>query len=491
VKRLYLGIKLTLEICLLLLLTPAIVAKVPVNAQTTTIHAINPTTGDNQFIFYTNTTNVGDEFTVNITLTDFVDVYTWQIRLLFDPALLNVTGASYPSDHIFAGETTSPVAPNIGTGYVLFGNSLVGDVPGKTGAEARLCQIEFKIKTAPGPFDPPFTCELQFFFGVGGTFIINYDGVKSELTPEHGHYEYINVTPKPWLEVVPNLLVIMNRSEFTIDLYIRELSEDWHLVAVQLKLVYNTTLLQFVNATEGPFMPSFAPYGTFPIIIPEDNNIILGNIVFPNATGQWDLPEFPNGEGILFTLTFKPLYFTPATDTFTIEPLNNLFFVNENDNIIPYEEPVSGTYETNYEVLIHEIDYPPYTFYVETISDKLVSTMIFNQTGSYLHFNVTQYYSWEGFVNVTLPNDLMWLENPETDQWVILVNDVQVIPIVSENDTHTTLHIPLNFTDTGQVYIFSTSVVSEYSIVTLMTIFLVFTLAALVMSKRWRQKPCL
>ena len=106
-------------------------------------------------------------FTVNITLTDFVDVYTWQIRLLFDPALLNVTGASYPSDHIFAGETTSPVAPNIGTGYVLFGNSLVGDVPGKTGASAILCQIELQ-----GIAVGISTLTFQLT-GAGYTFLLN------------------------------------------------------------------------------------------------------------------------------------------------------------------------------------------------------------------------------------------------------------------------------------------------------------------------------
>ena len=491
-KRLHSGIKCTLGICLLLSLVMAVLVKVPVNAQSTTIHVTNPVTGDNQFIFDTSTTSVGYTFWVNITLTEFVDVYTWQIRLLFDPTLINASQAICPLDHIFAGLVTAPVAPVIdnNVGYVLYGNSLSGAPTGINGTNARLCQIRFQIIKAPSPSET-LSCELTFFRGVGGTFLLDSFGNDISFTTENGYYEFSMVLPKPWLEVVPNTSTILNRSEFTVGVYIRELSEAWRLIAIQLKLSYNTTLLEFVNATEGPFLLDFATHGTYPIVLAENDYVLLGSIILPNGTGYWDLPEYPNGEGLMFTLTFKPLYFAPATGEFKIEPLNGMFFMDEDDNVIPHEDPVSGAYQTNYEVLIHEIDYPPYTFYVETISDKLVSTMIFNSTGGYLRFNVTQYYSWEGFVNVTIPNDLMWLENPETDEWVILVNDVPVIPIVSENVTHTTLNIPLNFTGTAQVYFSSTGVIPEYSLPTLMTIFLVFTLAALVMSKRRRQKPCL
>jgi hypothetical protein len=282
----------------------------------------------------------------------------------------------------------------------------------------------------------------------------------------------------------------MNRNNFTVNVYIRELSEEWHLVAVQLKLVYNTTLLEYINATQGPFMrdPRWDLYGTYPIIIAEYNDVLLGDMILPNGTGYWDQIEFPNDEGLVFSIEFKPLYFAPATDELTIEPLNDMFFMGVDENPIPYNAPVNGTYQTNYERIVHTISYPPTTFTVVTVSDKLVSTIIFNQTGGYLHFNVTQYYSWEGFVNVTIPKNLMWLVNPLTDEWVVLVNDTSVTPIVSENSTHTTLKIPLNFADTANVHIFSTGIIPEYALPALMTIFLVLTLVALVMSKRLHHK---
>jgi len=463
----------------------AILARTPVNAQSTTIHVINPDTGDNQFIFDTSTTGVNYKFWINITLTDFTDIYTWQMKLLYDPTLINATQARYPSDHIFAGLTTSPVSPVIdrNQGSVLYGNTMVGADPGVSGTNARLCQIEFQIIKAPSPGET-LSCELTLFRGVGGTFLLNSLGDDVSFTTQSGHYEFSMVLQKPWLEIVPNTSTILNRSEFTVGVYIRELSEAWNLTAVQLKLSYNTTLLEFVNATEGPFLPDFAAHGTYPIIIAEHDYVLLGDMILPNATGYWEIPEFPNGEGLVFTVTFKPLHFAPAAGEFTVEPLNGMFFMAIDDEVIPHNEPVSGTYQTNYEVLIHQISYPPYTFYVETISDKLVSTVAFNQTGSNLRFNVTQYRSSEGFVNVTMPRSLMWLANPSTDEWVVLVNDTQVVPIVYDNSTHITLKIPLNFTDTAGVFILSTGVVPEYSLLALATIFLAFTLAALVMSKR-------
>lgn len=488
-KRFHSGIEHTLGICLILSLVMATLAKAPVNAQSTTMHAINPDTGNNQFVFDTSTTSIGYKFWANITLTDFTDVYTWQIKLLYDPILINATQARYPSDHIFAGLTTSPVAPviNRDQGFVLYGNTLVGADTGVSGTSARLFQVEFQIIGAPSPGET-LSCELTFFSGVGGTFLLNSLGDDISFTTENGYYAFSMVLLKPWLEIVPNTSTILSRSEFTVGVYIRELSEAWRLIAVQLKLSYNTTLLEFVNATEGPFLPDFAAHGTYPIITAEHNYVLLGDMILPNATGYWEASEFPNGEGLLFTVAFKPLHFAPATGEFTVESLNGMFFMDIDDEVIPNEEPVSGTYQTNYEVLIHQIDYPPYTFYIETISDKLVSSIVFNQTGSNLNFDVTQYHSWEGFVNVTIPKDLMWLANASTDEWLVLVNDTQAVPIVYENSTHITLEITLNFTDIAGVYILSTGVVPEYSLPALMTVFLIFSLAAIVMSKRRYQR---
>jgi hypothetical protein len=128
-----------------------------------------------------------DPFIINITLTDFTDVYTWQIRVLFNPTILNCTGAWYPNDHIFAGKTTAPSEPVIDNtaGSVLYGNSLVGAVPGINGTEARLCQIEF-TGMAVGLSTITFKVE-----GTGRTFLLNSDGVEIEFTANPGEVTVI------------------------------------------------------------------------------------------------------------------------------------------------------------------------------------------------------------------------------------------------------------------------------------------------------------
>lgn len=84
----------------------------PVNAQETRIYIINPSTGDNNFIFYTNTTSVGTRFTLTVWVSNVTDLFAWQIGLNYSsPSVLNFTKAEYPSDHVFADRGFIAVEP--------------------------------------------------------------------------------------------------------------------------------------------------------------------------------------------------------------------------------------------------------------------------------------------------------------------------------------------------------------------------------------------
>jgi hypothetical protein len=546
--------------------------------------------------------------------------------------------------------TTAPSVPVVDNsgGSFLWGNSLVGDVPGASGTEATLCRVQFEIKSAPPRFGQ-LESQFTFFFGTGGTFLIDNAGdIKSTATllpTEPGHYKFEWVPPvKPWLEVYPAQVTVNNKEEFNVSIYIKQLSEEWRLFAVQLMLFYDKTLLEVVNVTEGPFMQDsrWNLYGTYPIVITEDSYIIMGDMILPNATGYWDQTEFPNGEGVLFTVTFKPIYFLPASAEFIIEPLNNKFFIDVDNNVIPYEPPVSGTYEftpistpllsvqpseytashlsehfnlnltinnldalwevvnielklqydnsflevlnvaegpfmagfptppntpencTEFEydvtdtyiriaikllpnatgqwavfpegggtlatitfnttsrppafctlqitdvtlkdlngreiafskedgyykmveVIEHEINIPPYLFIVETVSDTSVSPIIFNQRLRFIYFNISGTSGVPGFVNITIPNDLMWLENPTIDEWFVLVDGVKITPVVSSNGTHTTLHFTVEFNSLKHVYIFTTGFVPELPSILSMMALLTITLVATILL-RSRQK---
>ena len=129
-----------------------------------------------------------ETFIINVTLTDFTGVYTWQTKLGYDPALLNVTRVWYPDDHIFAGKTTSPVTPQIDNdlGRVLFGNSLVGTEPVIDGEHAVLCQIEM-CGVGAG------ISNLTLYTGVGGTFLLDGNGDDMTFTINSGE---VTVVPE-------------------------------------------------------------------------------------------------------------------------------------------------------------------------------------------------------------------------------------------------------------------------------------------------------
>lgn len=89
---------------------------------------------------------VGESFTINVSVADVDDLFTWQVKLLFDSTVLNCTEAVYPATGgMFEGKMIIPVTPTIDNeeGYVLHGASLMG-IDSSSGSGV-LCQITFEV----------------------------------------------------------------------------------------------------------------------------------------------------------------------------------------------------------------------------------------------------------------------------------------------------------------------------------------------------------
>lgn len=91
-------------------------------------------------------------FVVKVSVTNVVDLYFWQIRLVFDPAKLTCLSVSEPADSIFYGQDVQGLVKEINNtaGYVKARNGLWSAVGGFTGT-GTLCEIEFK------PLQPTIT----------------------------------------------------------------------------------------------------------------------------------------------------------------------------------------------------------------------------------------------------------------------------------------------------------------------------------------------
>jgi hypothetical protein len=261
----------------------------------------------------------GQTITFKINVTDVIDLYTWQIKILFDPNVLNCTKAYYPPDHIFAGKTTSPVTPviNNNEGYVLYGNSLVGAVPGVTG-DGKLCALEFKVKSRG-------STSLTFVVtGPGRTFLLDSNGDPIPFTVEGGHFSNKLPPPPAKISVKPSRIVdplLTPCSNFPVNVTIAEATDVY---AFEFKLSYDKNVLTVIQAEIGDFFTGVTP--TIQI------NNTLGYVYFKASLTPPAPPK--SGNGTLGKITFHVenlgactlhLYDTKLTDqsggqlTYTLE----------------------------------------------------------------------------------------------------------------------------------------------------------------------------
>jgi len=272
----------------------------PIQGQGTPKVSVVP--GDN--IFSTETTFVGDTFTVNIATSGWEDpgLYSFELKLYYDNTLLNATDAIFPSDYFFswAGDDLFkvPIDINREIGYVLFGLTLLGDLPGSTGSGV-LGTVTFEIITAP-PVAKSVSCDLRInniiFLDPDGNTVADYD-------VEHGYYEFAG--PKPalsYLKVLPETVSAnVIGDQVVIDITVQGLSAVWRAVGFEWKLTYDPAILGFLNATEGDFLKQFGE--VYFHAVQEADYVISFSLLLP----PWPPEEFPEGSGTLATLTFEAI----------------------------------------------------------------------------------------------------------------------------------------------------------------------------------------
>jgi len=91
---------------------------------------------------------------------------------------------------------------------------------------------------------------------------------------------------------------------FSINITVSNLKEYWRVIGYNFILTYNTTLLQKINVTEGPFFKRFGD--TFFIVVQVDP--IRGHIVMMGGVLLAPYADFPQGSGTIATVTFKAKY---------------------------------------------------------------------------------------------------------------------------------------------------------------------------------------
>jgi hypothetical protein len=110
--------------------------------------------------------------------------------------------------------------------------------------------------------------------------------------------------------IVPDKILFVNET-FKVNITMNNLSEDWHVPGAQVVLSFNTTLIQVVDVTEGTFFSGFKHATQFTVsgYFVEGSYVGLMVYLSPNENGTY--PEWPRGDGVIATITFKVMINVP------------------------------------------------------------------------------------------------------------------------------------------------------------------------------------
>ena len=240
----------------------------------------------------------------------------------------------------------------------------------------------------------------------------------------------------------------------------------------QVKILFNASILQCVSAS----IPSDSPFN-FPVQPTPVIDNTTGYVMF----GASSLAGQPgvNGSGTLGVVTFK-IVKAPSTpgeslncnltldteDTYLRDPSRHEIPVTLEDGYYEYTWPPVNT-------LTHEIVVDSQVYVVVTESNCSLGPvpMKFNLTEKSLYFNVSGNTGETGYVNVTIPTDLMWGE------FNVTLNGEQLTIQTSTNETHTFLYFTFDLTGADQpVTINAENVIPEFPSTMIMLLLLMTTL---------------
>jgi len=122
------------------------------------------------------------------------------------------------------------------------------------------------------------------------------------------------------------------------------------------------------------------------------------------------------------------------------------------------------------------------TYYVDTVTNSTVSDFYFNEDNKLISFNVTGTDDTVGFCRITIPNELLWCDNPE--QWEVWVNNTLTENRkIMEDTNYTYIYFTYN-QSTQNVEVIGVHVIPEFPTWTSMLLILILLTVAIAIYKR-------
>jgi len=456
-------------------------------------------------IYYTSEKGIDDTIQINLTIANTTGIMGFQFEIRWNSSLL--VGESMV-ENLYATVTPPSEIGNIwqlqhsisasnakyaytyqnGTRAIEQGYAPINITLAEGYPEGKLAAAIITLRIIAEP--PPnefLDCTIEITTSKPG----DKDGQLISHTVEDGYYKLAAPPlPTPILKVKPEIYEATHRNEtFDINITINNVDASWKVIGVEFKLRYDPTLLTIKSVTEGPFMAAFAGppnQGTQFMVPPYGSDYVwVGILILPDENGTWH-EAFPSGNGIIATITFQVIQGPPVSCDF------ELFDTKLGDTEAnPINHTVEdGVFTFSVETLYHNIE----SFVIVTRCNASISPvpMLLLQEHELLTFNVSGGDDAVCFVNITIPNNFLWLEGP-ADYWLVWVGGFRVTQATGGNGTHTWLYFTF-LTSLKPVQIQGTGVIPEFTTNTLLILSLLltaFTVAIIKVFYPWRRKKTL
>lgn len=266
----------------------------------------------------------GETFSVNATIANVTDLYTWQVKLYYNPEIINCTRARYPSGHVFDGQNVIPVKASIEENYVMIGMSLMGAETTFNGSGV-LATFQFNV-TGTG------SSEIIFSRPLGEkTFLWDSNLEDMEFTAEDGFFANRPPPPPATLYVDPPRIVnpeLEPCQNFALNVNILNTTQLYNF---QFKLGFNPNILNATDASLGSFLPegitsqitidNTAGYIWFNISLHPLHTVLEGNGTLANIT--FHVKNLGNTD-----LTLYDVKLTDSTGSILLYNTSNGYFNN-------------------------------------------------------------------------------------------------------------------------------------------------------------------
>jgi len=439
---------------------------------------------------------VGQTFDANIYVSSVSNLWAWQVGMQWDPNILEYVSFSWGDFESLAGDQTFRMNPTIDgtagkTSKPAAESALRLYSGGVSAPTIRLMTMTMKaIKAGASPLslinaslktqDPTTTTIYPRWSDTNGDGIVdildivktfsswyndNYDQTadfnddgKVDLTdvaivtsdfgkyasdPEWGFTTTIydittflgggSVTVNPAfahiLSVDPSETHVTNGFGFSVDVRMDNVTD---LYAFDVRLYFNTTLLQAVQLDEGPFLRS----GGDTYVVKNVINATEGYVRF--ASTLLSAENGVNGTGTLFSVTFATTVGVIGNCSVTF---GNTVLSDSQANPIDHAKQDGTVLVCEVQTIEHPVTVNQTEYIIQTVSSSTVSTgenFVYDDAEKTLDFNVTGPQGTQGFCDLVIPKELM------SGTFAILVNGIAVAYSQTENATHCFLHFTYN-----------------------------------------------